>query len=352
MPSLQRRVITAAEQALAASGVVAPCDVLCGLGWVAPVNVERWRSGRMPHLASVLPVPLERVAEVLDMADRWAAENGLRTVEGAEVTVGRDRRPLRFADDGPDTLERAVRTHWLSPALPAARQERAVQRQNRPPDLVVIEPTTEFTCAGCGEQDGPLTMEERGPVCLTCADLDHLTFLPSGDATLTRRARAQSTLSAVVVRWNRRRKRYERRGALVEADALERAEQSLLTDADARARQRERARERAVRHDAELVERMACRIGELFPGCPDGRARAVAEHTALRGSGRVGRSAAGRALDDDALRAAVVASVRHEDTGYDAMLAAGVGREDARDRIRADVDAVLDGWHRDLAVPP
>lgn len=344
MPSLQRRVIAAAEQALARSGVVTPSDVLCGLGWVAEANVERWRSGRMPHLAAVLPVPLERVTEVLDTAGRWAAENGLQAVVGDEPTVGRDRRPLRFASDGPAALETAVRTHWLSPDLSAAKRERAVERQNKAPDLVVIEPVAEFTCVGCGAGDGLFTEEERGPVCLTCADLDHLVFLPSGDATLTRRARSQGTLSAVVVRWNRRRQRNERRGALVEAGALERAEASLLTDADARARQRERARERAVLQDAELVERMTTRIGELFPGCPAGRARAIAGHTALRGSGRVGRSAAGRALDDDALSAAVVASVRHEDTGYDAMLAGGVPRDEARERIRADVDAVLDGW--------
>ncbi|TCK21855.1 DUF2293 domain-containing protein [Pseudonocardia endophytica] len=344
MPSLQNRVRTAAEQALAASGVVTPCDVLCGLGWVAPPNVERWRSGRMPHLASVLPVPLERVTSVLDVAGRWAAERGLQAVEGEQLTVGRDRRPLRFAEDGPPALELAMRTHWLSPDLTAAKRDRVVEKQNKTPDLIVVEPVFAFTCVGCGADEGLFTEEERGPVCLTCADLDHLVFLPSGDATLTRRARAQSTLSAVVVRWNRRRKRNERRGALVEVDALERAEASLLTDADARARQRERARERAVRQDAELVERMTARIGELFPGCPADRARAIADHTALRGSGRVGRSAAGRALDDDALAAAVVASVRHEDTDYDAMLAAGVAREDARDRIRAGVDAVLDGW--------
>ena len=242
-----------------------------------------------------------------------------------------------------------------------------MERQNRPPDLIVMEPIGEFVCVGCGATEGLLTEEERGPVCLTCADLDHLVFLPSGDATLTRRARSQSTLSAVVVRWNRRRKRNGRRGALVEAGALERAERrgmaaggacgaggagerSLLTDADARARQRDRARERAVRQDAELVDRMTARIGELFPACPVERARAIADHTALRGSGRVGRSAAGRALDDDALAAAVVASVRHEDTGYDAMLAAGVPREEARTRIRDDLDAVLDRCRGDAGL--
>lgn len=344
MASLQRRVAAAAATALADTRTVDPLDVLCRLGWVAPVHVERWRTGRIARLGPVLPVPLERVGQVVDALRGWASENGLSEQQGDELTIGRDARPLRFADDAPDDLERALRARWLSPDMTPPQRERAVERQNRPPELVVIEPDRTFTCVGCEGTDELLTMEERGPVCLTCADLDHLVFLPSGDATLTRRARAQGTLSAVVVRWNRRRKRYERRGALVEADALERAEQTMLTDADARARQRERARERAVRQDAELVERMTARIGELFPGCPVERARAIAGHTAMRGSGRVGRSAAGRALDDDALSAAVVASVRHEDTGYDAMLAAGVPRDDARERIRADVDAVLGGW--------
>jgi hypothetical protein len=35
---------------------------------------------------------------------------------------------------------------------------------------------------------------------LTCADMDHLVFLPAGGAALTRRAKKASTLSAVVVR--------------------------------------------------------------------------------------------------------------------------------------------------------
>src|ERR1700754_2042950 len=54
------------------------------------------------------------------------------------------------------------------------------------------------------------------------------------------------------------------------------------------------------------------------------RADAIALHAAARGSGRVGRSAAGRALDRDAVCLAVVASVRHVDTDYDALLMSGV----------------------------
>ena len=71
---------------------------------------------------------------------------------------------------------------------------------------------------------------------------------------------------------------------------------------------------------------------------------AIARHTSLRGSGRVGRSAAGRSLDEEALTLAVVASVRHEDTDYDSLLMSGVSRAEARDLIRPAVDRILASW--------
>jgi hypothetical protein len=82
----------------------------------------------------------------------------------------------------------------------------------------------------------------------------------------------------------------------------------------------------------------------LFPRCPAERVEAIARHTSLRGSGRVGRSAAGRSPDEQAIMLAVVASVRHENTKYDSLLMAGLSREEARDRIRPAVDRVLASW--------
>ena len=40
---------------------------------------------------------------------------------------------------------------------------------------------------------------DAGPLCLDCADLGHLDYLPAGDAALTRRAKKASRQSAVVV---------------------------------------------------------------------------------------------------------------------------------------------------------
>src|SRR5919108_333173 len=98
-----------------------------------------------------------------------------------------------------------------------------------------------------------LRMENQRPLCLGCADLDHLVFLERGDAALTRRASRYSTLRAVVVRFSRTRKRYERQGLLVDEQAIARAEQECLADADARRLARERAAERREELDTAYV---------------------------------------------------------------------------------------------------
>ncbi|MCO6005188.1 DUF2293 domain-containing protein [Actinoallomurus purpureus] len=342
--ALERRVVAAAEAALADSRSVSMIDVLTGLGWLPGRRVDEWRQGRIADLEEALSVRADKLATALATLHEWAERQGLRPSETAYVAAARDRRPLRFTSDGDEVVERAFRTHWLSPDLSEARRERLIERQNRAPDLVVVMPLKDWNCAVCHGTGDLMILEDDQSTCLTCADMDHLVFLPSGDAALTRRAKKASTLSAVVVRFNRRRKRYERQGLLVEEPALELAEEQCLADEDVRARRRERDRERRADEDLEFQARMAGEIRLMFPGCPADRAEAIARHAGTRGSGRVGRSAAGRALDERAVKAAVVASIRHEDTGYDTLLMSGVPRMTARERIRADVDAVLERW--------
>ncbi|MFD4137935.1 DUF2293 domain-containing protein [Streptomyces sp. NPDC058572] len=212
-------------------------------------------------------------------------------------------------------------------------------------DLVVIEPLKDKHCAEC--RRGPLTLhvlEFRRPICLDCADLAHLVYLPRGSAALTRRAREASSLCAVVVRFHRRRGRYERQGLLVEETALARAESACLADADARARRRERDAARRAAEDVRFTAELCAEIRRLFPGCPAERAADIAAHASVRGSGRVGRTAAGRSMEQEAVTAAVRASVRHLDTPYDALLMAGVSRHEARARVASAIDAVLASW--------
>ncbi|MFG2367772.1 DUF2293 domain-containing protein [Streptomyces mirabilis] len=211
--------------------------------------------------------------------------------------------------------------------------------------LLVIQPLKKRRCVEC--KSGPLALlvlEEGEPRCLDCADLGHLVFLPRGDTALTRRSREGSALSAVVVRFNRRRSRYERQGVLVEEAALTRAEERCLADAEARRRRRARDARRREAEDLRFTEAFAREIRGLFPGCPADRAHAIAAHASVRGSGRVGRSAAGRALSEAAVTAAVRAAVRHTDTPYDQLLMSGVPRYEARRRIAATVEARLEEW--------
>jgi hypothetical protein len=130
----------------------------------------------------------------------------------------------------------------------------------------------------------------------------------------------------------------------VEEQALADAEASCLADAEARARRRARDEQRRREADSELAERLAEEIRRLFPRCPPERAAAIAAHAATRGSGRIGRTAAGRRLNGQAVELAVVASVRHHDTDYDALLMAGMPRSEARERVRGELAATLDRW--------
>ena len=341
---LDSRVATAAEAVLTRQKAIAAVDVLCGIGWLHPTHVDTWRKGRVDCLETLAAVPAPRLVEAMRLLHQWADRQGLVANQVDYVGASRDRRPLRFTVDADSAVETLFRTHWTLAGLTEAQRERVTKKQTATPDLLVIQSRNDFTCTGCGGTDDLLMMEEAGPICMTCADMDHLVFLPSGDATLTRRAKKASVLSAVVVRFNRPRKRYQRQGILVEAQAVDQAEEQCLADEELRLRRRDRDRVRREAGDIEFQARLIDAIVRLFPSCPPSRAEQIANHTGLRGSGRVGRSAAGRALDENAVTAAVVASVRHSDTPYDELLMAGVARQDARDRIRSDIDRVLDTW--------
>jgi hypothetical protein len=343
---LARRVVEAAEAALVERNYVTAIDVIVGLGWLQPRRVEEWRQGRVDCLERVAQANLPKLSKAMSIFHRWARSRGLKPSETSYIARSRDRRPLRFSKSGDLKTERAYRTHWVSPELSQRKRDRLAEHQSRPPDLVVVSPLGDWTCTGCGGGGEFLLMEDPGPLCMTCADMDHLVFLGAGDAALTRRARRASRLSAVVVRFSRARRRYERQGMLVEEHALGRAERECLADEQVRARRRERDAVRRAEEDLELQARMAAEIARLFPRCPAQRAQAIARHAAARGSGRVGRTAAGRALDPGALELAVVASVRHGDTRYDELLMSGLERSDARESVSDQVQRVLESWRR------
>jgi hypothetical protein len=219
-------------------------------------------------------------------------------------------------------------------------------------DIKVFIAHGDSKCGECEEELGRhawITLQgQKGGVCLSCADLDHLVYLPSGDTALTRRARKNSRLSAVVLKWSRTRKRYERQGLLVEEWALETAEAECLADKDAREAARARAAARRQEIDKQYANSFARRVREIFPYSPPGRETVIAVHACQKYSGRVGRSSFAKALDESAVRLAVVAHVRHRETQYDDLLMEGQDRFDARATVQPKVEEILEDWEHGL----
>lgn len=64
----------------------------------------------------------------------------------------------------------------------------------------------------------------------------------------------------------------------------------------------------------------------------------------MKYSGRVGRSAEAKRLDEDAVRLAVIAHIRHTETRYDELLLKGIDRKAVRWEVADKVGEILDKW--------
>jgi hypothetical protein len=348
LPKLKDRVTRAAEAALTRQHHVSAVDVLCGMGLLAPTHLVSWRQGRVDYLEQVIQGKGPTLTTSLALFHQWAHEKGL-VPSPTEPT--RNTRtgavPLRFTADGDPAAGKQYSDRYVSADLSERRRQNLEKKAQRPQPPSVFDNLCDSECFECGvaiEKGERLFLEAGQPLCLACAGLGDLEYLPSGNVTLTRRATRFSQKTAVVVRFSRSRGRYERQGLLVEAAALEQAEQSCLEDAAERAALRVRAAEQRRKQDRVFVQQLVERLADLFPGCPPAERTAIAEHTAVRGSGRVGRSEAGRALEQKAMTAAVIAAIRHRHTNYDALLASGVERAEARRQIADAIDRMLSVW--------
>src|ERR1017187_351947 len=347
-PSLEDRVTRAAEGALEDRQHVSAIDVLMRMGLLAPSTVDRCRQGRFRFLEETIQGSPQKVARSLEIFGQWAESRRLQPVAARYVRTTREgEQELQFTNVKYPGLEQALRAHYVSPKLSERKKQTVEKTLTKSPERVVFLPRRDSACSECGvglPSGSLLSMEAGQPLCMACAGMGDLEFLPRGDTALTRRATKYSESHSVVVEFSRSRKRYERQGILVTEAAIRQAEEECAEDSPERARQRERSALARKMEDGVFVEQMKARIQAMFPGCPAEEVRRIAEHTALRGSGRVGRSAAGRKLDSDAVTLAVIAAVRHRHTKYDELLARGVERAPARATVQDQIEQILDAW--------
>ncbi len=348
---LEQRVHEAAERALKRYGAIGPIELLTELRFLDPSHFTSWmrQQSGFEVLEQHIQCGPKKLNDVFAIFNSWVKRRQLQPMPALYQANSRQGAcELQILQVAEPALDSFYRTRYRSADLTPARQERLEKKLNAAPELVVFIQTSDAAqCQECSaemQRGSWFCLEKQEPLCLDCADLSHLEFLPSGDATLTRRAKKASPLHAVVVQFNRSRKRYERQGLLVMRQAIEEAEMSMAKDEAQRAAQRVKAAARRQLDDVELVETMCGVIRDLFPGCPEDAARRIAIHTAERGSGRVGRSAAGREAHEKAVTLAVIAHIRHEHTDYDQLLMSGVERMDARDQIRTAVNKKLEQW--------
>lgn len=218
-----KKLLHNAESLLLSKQYVCVLDLFQQMGLVAPSAVELWRKGRVRALEEVIQGNLSRISDYMKAFRSWAKEKGLKPSRTEYVSKSTDRHPLQFSKSGDPTIEEHYCTHWISPLLSEKKQQQLVEKTSKAPELVVYDILKESHCTKCNKELFPgsfLYMDKQDPLCLNCANLGHLEYLPAGDALVSRRAKKYSSTYAVVVRFSRSRKRYERRGLLVEKEAL------------------------------------------------------------------------------------------------------------------------------------
>ncbi len=113
---LYPRIEKAVAAILATRKVVAPVDVIVGIGLLVPGNLDAWRHGRVTYLESVINCNLTRLSRLLCVL-RFQAHD-LNLVPSVAAYLRRGKGPkqrLRFTKTGEPKLEEAYATHFVWP---------------------------------------------------------------------------------------------------------------------------------------------------------------------------------------------------------------------------------------------
>lgn len=186
--------------------------------------------------------------------------------------------------------------------------------------------------------------EKHKGTCFTCSPFVHGTLLKPGNAALTRRSKKHSSYCGVLLAWNGRRKRFERKGQYVEATAITKAEKECADDAQERALKNEKAAVVRAAQDKIYIAEFSKAIRELYPNCPKNREIEIAQHACEKYSGRVGRTAKAKEFDKVMIDLAVEAHIRHQETSYDSQFGRGKTKRAIRSDVKQDVRVVLRKW--------
>lgn len=131
-------------------------------------------------------------------------------------------------------------------------------------------------------------------------------------------------------------KREERKAAANTPEAIARRQERERMSAIERRRVEEEERQQKLHR----YERLALK---LFPGMPEKDARSLARHAS--DPDYTGVLSNGEDMsEEDAMRKAVWAHIRHQHTGYDSMFGDGLQKEDNRPMVRRQIEEIYEEW--------
>ena len=111
------RIEHAVAAILAKGNVVAPVDVLVGMGLLEPEKLEDWRRGRIPYLEAVVAGNLTRLSRLLRILRFHAHDLNLKPSWTAYISWGKGpKQRLRFTKTGEPKLEEIYATHFVWPS--------------------------------------------------------------------------------------------------------------------------------------------------------------------------------------------------------------------------------------------
>lgn len=186
--------------------------------------------------------------------------------------------------------------------------------------------------------------EKHRGTCFACSPFVNAAFLKPGNAALTRRSKKFSSYCGVLFEWNARRKRFQRKGQYVEAEAITKAQESCAKDEKERALKNEKAAVKRAEQDKIYILEFSKAIRERYPNCPNNRELAIAKHACEKHSGRVGRTAKAKEFDTKMIDLAVEAHIRHVETNYDHQFGSGKTKRMIRTDVKPYVVSVMRKW--------
>lgn len=204
-------------------------------------------------------------------------------------------------------------------------------------------------CSSCGKSIASgeafvAESEKHKGTCFSCSRYVQASFLKPGNAALTRRSKKHSSYCGVVFVWNAKRKRFERRGQYVEAEAILKAQRECEADQAERKLKNERAAIKRAKQEKVYIAEFSKAIRSLYPNCPKDREFAIAKHACEKYSGRVGRTAKAKEFDKKMIDLAVEAHIRHTETNYDSQFGVGKTKRSIRSDVKPYIVSTMRRW--------